>query len=193
MYKKLQTPQKQTSDVKTLRDRVKGDGAYFDRIYKTHSKQFSESTKREAYVEAWLLEWSFVEHILLPSLIRKISHKIGLKELPNLEGKFVSHVIDHYYFLSHDVILYKKLREGNNERSKIVHGIKTEEDISTINKKCAEATAYILENISVPILERLSGNITVPVLTLYTKGWKDSKNETLKRLYSAKNYLEKMV
>lgn len=168
--------------AKTLHDRVRADARRFEALQKNYIEQLGKSRKRHAHVEAYLLAWTMVEQVLLPSLIRFVAHALTLKNIPEVDKKHVSYSINYYYLLSHDMSLYENLCKANGDRNKIIHGLKTAEDIVTINRKARVATDYLLKNVTVLILKRLVRKSEVPVLVLYSKGWNDCRAEVLKSL-----------
>lgn len=132
-------------------------------------------------LEKFLYSWALIEKIFLPSLMRYIFHKLSLRTIPDLEKISVSQLINHYYFISHDVDLYKKLIKGNNLRNKIVHEM-CDTDPANLKEELKENCSFVSKEIIAPILERLNGETPTPVLTLYSKGWNDYRKETIKIL-----------
>lgn len=140
-------------------------------------------------VEGFLITWSLLEQILLPDLIEYIAEALSLKEFPNLTGKKFHELVNIYYFLSHDHLLYKKLLNLNNKRNKLVHDMfkSDPKKIKISARRLAKSTLMIL----LPILDRSVGKITVPVLCLYSKGRKDMKLKIVAQLNEYIDHIEK--
>lgn len=173
--------QKVVPKARALCDLVEADAERFDTIYKAHQTQLNKSIRRRAYTEAYLLAWTMVEQNLLPSLVRQVAHQAKFKKVPKLEDRNVSSVIEHYYFLSQDLGLYESLLRANKDRKKLIHGLKTTDDIVSVNKTARLATRFLLEKVTVEILNRLASKTEIPVLSLYRKGWNDCREEVLRR------------
>src|SRR5690606_3744624 len=100
--------------------KVEEDIENFVAFSKVLIKDGDVRTKDFLYV--FLLHWSHLEEFLLPCLIRQIAFKLSFKEVPKInEGVSMSQMINYYYFLSHDLDLYKKLIVANKKRNKILH------------------------------------------------------------------------
>jgi hypothetical protein len=140
-------------------------------------------------IEYFLILWSMLEQILLPDLIEYIAHRLSLKELPKLNGKKFSELINIYYFISHDGILYKNLLTGNSRRNKLIHNL-FQGDPKKVDKEVLRLNKYITEYLMVPILERSTGKFPIPVLSLYSKGWNDMKSKITDKLDEAINHLK---
>lgn len=166
------------------------DQEKFKKIYEPLNKKIDEALSKKSYVEAFLLSWTFIEQILLPSLIRQICHRLDFKTVPSFDERTpVNTLITLYYFLSHDLELYQSLVECNKQRRNVVHRLENESDVASINEKAKTATKLVISKINVQLIERLSGHVAVPVLALYAKGWNDCRAEVVRR---GKEYLAKM-
>ena len=108
---------------------------------------------------SFLLSWALIEQIILPNLIRFIAHRLKIKELPDIKKLNTSQLISGYYFLSQDEKEYKYL-----------------------NKETKKSTEFIIKNILVPLLDKISGKEPIPVLMLYAQGWNDCRKKTIKNL-----------
>lgn len=159
--------------------------------------QLSEYFKKHKYknlselkpklVNNFLLAWSELEQLLLPSLIRQIAYKLKLKDIPNLSEKTsMSQLINYYYFISHDFDLYNKLKKGNKNRNDFVHNFMENHINNDVDKKIKEFYLYTISELLIPILKRLKDDIEIPVLTLYSKGWNDFRENRIKYLKGEK-------
>lgn len=161
---------------------VRADQELFTKLEKPFIKAIQNSLDKKLYSEAFLLSWGFVEQILLPSLIRLVAHRLKLTKLPKIdENTHFAQLLNYYYFLTHDVDLYEKLSKANSMRNKIVHRL-DEEKLRNLNSETKAAANYTLIQVSLSIASRLRGDVTVPVLELYSKGWNDFRKKLLDHL-----------
>ena len=144
---------------------------------------------KENPVEYFLIIWSLLEQVLLPDLIKSIAHRLSLKEFPNLDKKRFSDLINTYYFLSHDDVIYKKLLTTNNRRNKLIHDL-FKGNPKKVDKEALNIIMYLIDLIE-QVIDRSSGKVIVPVLTLYSKGWEDMKLNITNKLRQAKDEIEK--
>lgn len=144
-------------------------------------KKVIERLKKSQGLEKFVYSWALIEQIYLPHTIKFILDKLSLNMVPNLEKISVAQLINYYYFLSHDADLYKRLVKGNNLRNKIVHDIYNT-DRKNFEKDLEIKTKYVLKEILGPLLKRLRGDVPIPVLILYAKGWNDFRKKLLKYL-----------
>ncbi|MCE9642756.1 MAG: hypothetical protein K8Q97_00365 [Candidatus Andersenbacteria bacterium] len=166
---------------------VTEDFKKFEKLVGPVMEQINKSVKRRAYTESLLLSWAFVEQIMLPSLIRQVAHRLSFKNVPKIDERVQAYqLISFYLFLTHDSQLYTKLLYANKLRREIVHGLQTSDDVYNLNKRARKATKYIVDEILGLFMDRLSGKVAVPVLALYSNGWNDCREETLKRLNELK-------
>jgi len=164
-----------------LSDLVKKDFELFNQVFDPALKQIWVAIDNKNYLVSFLLSWALIEQIILPNLIRLIAHRLKIKELPDIKKLNTSQLISDYYFLSQDKKLYKKLLEANNKRNRIVHEIYKKE-YKYLNKETKKSTKFIIKNILVPLLDKISGKEPIPVLMLYTQGWNDCRKKTIKNL-----------
>lgn len=162
---------------------LKEDAEKFNNIYKI----WLERIKEAEGIEKYMLCWAIIEQMTLPSLIRFIFCKLKLKNIPSLEDMKTSQMISCYYFISHDEKLYSCLVFANKERNKLIHDFPIGKVTPEIKKKLKENTTFVLKNIFVPILERLTGKKTIPVLTLYGQGWNDFRSLAIKIIKDEKD------
>lgn len=173
----MKTKQKNTLNQRIIQDEE-------NHIYiSNYFKDLENKDIRLENLEGFLFHWSYLENLLLPSLIRRIAISLSLKELPKFDDNIkMAQLINYYYFISHDLDLYKKLKEGNSKRNNIIHDFMERKIKDPDKKQVKEALIFTLEKLNVPILERLNGKIDIPVLMLYKKGWSDSKKDTIQNL-----------
>ena|SRR3989338_10806942 len=142
-----------------LSDLVKKDFELFNKVFDPASKQIRIAIDNKNYLVSFLLSWALIEQIILPNLIRFIAHRLKIKELPDIKKLNTSQLISGYYFLSQDEKEYKYL-----------------------NKETKKSTEFIIKNILVPLLDKISGKEPIPVLMLYAQGWNDCRKKTIKNL-----------
>ena len=142
-----------------LSDLVKKDFELFNKVFDPASKQIRVAIDNKNYLVSFLLSWALIEQIILPNLIRLIAHRLKIKELPDIKKLNTSQLISGYYFLSQDEKEYKYL-----------------------NKETKKSTEFIIKNILVPLLDKISGKEPIPVLMLYAQGWNDCRKKTIKNL-----------
>ncbi|KKQ92949.1 MAG: hypothetical protein UT16_C0001G0015 [Candidatus Azambacteria bacterium GW2011_GWA2_39_10] len=142
-----------------LSDLVKKDFELFNKVFDPASKQIRVAIDNKNYLVSFLLSWALIEQIILPNLIRFIAHRLKIKELPDIKKLNTSQLISGYYFLSQDEKEYKYL-----------------------NKETKKSTEFIIKNILVPLLDKISGKEPIPVLMLYAQGWNDCRKKTIKNL-----------
>ena len=135
---------------------------------------------KKAYIEAQTLSWATIEKILLPRLIGWIAKEHNLA-LPNEVYKLNSQSINLLYLtLSHDVELFEKLEEARKMRNTIIHELTKLVDMNTIKKKALESgQANVL--LHAEIMKRFSGEVIIPSMNLYVKGWNDAINAQIER------------
>jgi hypothetical protein len=154
-----------------------------DRVLMPAIKHIKEKQKRKEGIEAFLMSWSLIEQIVLPSFIRILSKKLHLKNVPDLNKFTTKQLITCYYFLSHDQELYEKLCIANSKRNKLIHRLyKDEVDFELINKDALKFAEYILKKVLIDVIEKIFGNPPVPVLTLYGTGWNDAISQCIKSI-----------
>lgn len=159
---------------------IKEDLKRFDEIYSPLNNILKEAVDKKAYIESFLICWTFIEQVLLPSLIRQVCHRLKFKKIPKLDERTqLANLINIYYFLSHDLTLYENLLKANSLRKEIIHRLENSHDVSSLGERAKKATKYALMNVTPLLLDRLSGKTTVPVLAIYSKGWNDFRKEFL--------------
>ncbi len=144
---------------------IKKDAKEFNAIY----QKVLDRIKDTNGIEKFITSWAFIEQITLPSLIRLIFCRLQLSNIPNMDDMTTSQLISCYYFISHDYNLYKDLVVANKMRNKIVHKVYLGDPDDKMKADLKENTNFILKSIFIPILERLTGKTSIPVLTLYGK------------------------
>ncbi|MFA5993886.1 MAG: hypothetical protein WC823_02890 [Parcubacteria group bacterium] len=175
MDDQLSQREKSIPDKMDIEGLVKKDAEKFNTIY---YKSF-KTIKKSIGIEGFILTWAFIEEIMLPSLIRWIAHRLKMKEMPNIKKMTASQLIATYYFISHDLTLYKNLLRANSMRNDIIHGVYGESGSNKTVEEYNRSKEYLLNDVAVPILERFSGNPIVPVLTLYSQGWNECRDKII--------------
>ncbi len=135
--------------------------------------QVLKSLKGHRQMEAYFLAWTSIEQFMLPRLIRFIAKELKVILPKDFSTIQISHLIRNYYFLTQDKELYDQLEKARKNRNKIVHEMYEKEDWKSIH---AEYKKSLKKDIA-PLLglfsDRFNGQTSIPVLTLYSKGWND--------------------
>lgn len=147
--------------------------------------------KNKQYLKSAMMSWSFVEEFFLPTVIEYIAKKQNISFKRDLIESSVNHLIKYYYFISYDEDLYELLEKARTLRNEFVHKSYKSGSIEQIAKQAKESAKYNIHTLIGPILDRLSGKVTVPSLTLYANGWNDMRSKMLKDLEKRKRELEK--
>lgn len=162
------------------------------RILKT-SNSFCNKEKvcKNNAINNFLMEWSYIENLLLPSLVRQIAGALSFKDIPKIEYTPFSQLINYYYFISHDKNLYDNLVKGNKIRNKLLHSFEENHIKNDFKDESLKAYKYIVKKITLPILFRMKGEVVVPVLSLYSKGWNDLREKLIKEKTQRLNKLKR--
>lgn len=146
-------------------------------------KQCLKATRSHHYYEAYMLGWTSIEQFLLPDLLGFVSKKLKIdlpKDLPELP---ISHVIRLYYFISHDLELFRELERSRKIRNKLVHNLYKQQEWNHV-KLSIKTDLKEMAILFGLFQDRFSGKTPIPALQIYRKGW----NEALEQL--KKNLLE---
>jgi len=170
-----------TSEYIDIAEEVKKDGEKFVRLFHPVLERLLQKKEKGDNLEAFLLSWGLIEQVIIPSLIRLIAIRLELKTFPKIEYLKSSQLIMSYFLISQDFSMYESLKKGNTLRNQIIHEIAST-NLSELDNKLKEARVFIVADVMSPLLDRLSGRVVVPVLTLYSKGWNDAVDAQRKRI-----------
>jgi len=143
------------------------------------------------YIEAQSLSWSAIEEILLPRLIGWIAkiQKIKLPEEVDRMGAQNKNIL--YLCISYDELLFRKLEQARKKRNKITHQLTSLSSLEDINIKAKDATK---DNVLLQqaIMKRFNGEVLIPSINQYKKGWNDALERLKKKLLDEKRLIPRL-
>lgn len=145
-------------------------------------KQINKAIQGGAVIEAAILSWATIEQIFIPRLVKFVARNLKLKLPEKIFEAKTSTLIEYYFCLSHDEILYNLLVEANKTRNRLIHRLYKEEDLKRINNLALRFTERNIRDLYKGFIDRFSGSVDIPSLKLYSQGWNDCRNETIKRI-----------
>ncbi|MFH2139013.1 MAG: hypothetical protein ABII88_10995 [Candidatus Omnitrophota bacterium] len=147
--------------------------------------EYVARSKEDGYViESFIISYQVVQDIMLPRLRKIVLEQLGLGKLDNLlnEEKSAYSINLQYLALTQDLELYRLLEKARKIRNELAHKLTKHDSIKISQKKANEAIMLIVKDIFGAIQDRWDGVKTVPVLTLYPKGWNDYRRQAFKNL-----------
>ena len=138
--------------------------------------QYVCEAKEKGYViESFLVAYQIIQEMELPRLKKLILQKLGLnkliKDLSIERNPYVSNL--NYLALSQDVELYILLEKARKIRNELSHKLTNFNNIKEPKEIARKALKDIIMNLFRAIQDRWNGDVAIPILTLYPKGWND--------------------
>lgn len=166
-----------------LTEEIEKDSKRFLETLKVAALHIEKCRKSGNHLEAFLFTWALIESLALPNLMRRVwnllSHRVSIKNFPDIDRLSTSQLISNYYFLTQDHDLYAALIKGNKKRNNVIHNL-YEMSLKEFNSLAKESTQFTTKKILTPIIDRLYGKKTIPVLTLYPTGWNEASQNAMK-------------
>lgn len=145
-------------------------------------KQIFEDLRKKHFVEAYIFSWATIEQVMIPRLMKFISGRLEIKLSKSVWGLNQYVINQIYYCISHDKDLFDKLERGRKLRNQIIHKMYRQDNLSSIQKRALKGVKYNHRKLIPSILDRFSGKVPIPSLTLYAKGWNDSLDKAIEEL-----------
>ena len=134
-------------------------------------------------IESFIIIYQIMQDLFLTDLIFKT---IKLLKLDDIEDEISNQQKAYnlnleYVTLSHDLELYRLLERARKIRNEITHKLISDESFDVSQKKARDGFKLVKQIIK-EINDRLKGDKSIPVLTLYPRGWNDCLSQFHKNL-----------
>jgi hypothetical protein len=138
--------------------------------------------KSKNWLSAYLVSWALIEEVMFVELLQYVAKHLKINIPKALWDKNQETKNMFYYAITHDEEMYKLLEAGRKERNHVVHELIDTLEAGSMDKKLKKDILYNMENIIKPLYQRMCGEIQIPSLTLYVKGWNDALSKTVEAL-----------
>lgn len=147
------------------------------------SNEALESFLEKEFIKASMLSWSYVEEFYFPTALVRLSkfHKLPISTKV-IDKANAATLIQYYYLLSHDKVLYDKLEEARKSRNKLIHNLYRSASIEGIDKLAKESADYNLKLIMNDLWDRELGKIPIPSMMIAVNARNELRHEQRERM-----------
>lgn len=147
------------------------------------SSEALDAHNEKEFIKSSMLSWSYIEEYYLPTFIVWLAkfHKLPLS-IKIIDKANAASLIQYYYLLSHDRVLYEKLEKARKYRNRLIHNLYRSSSVDEIDKLAQRSSKFNLNLILKDIWNRESGDVHLPSTVIAVNARNDLRKEQRERM-----------